>query len=98
MISLYFDIKLNLYSSTPQQLDTWFKAYRYAEALCGLNTKDVEKPTTDIEKKSLEGLQRGVFAKKDLKEGSLLDISDVYFAMPFVPVKYLVNLGLTEGL
>jgi len=79
------DIKLNLYSSTPQQLDAWFKAYRYAEALCGLNTKDVEKPTTDIEKQSLEGLQRGMFAKKDLEGGSLLDMNDVYFAMPFVP-------------
>jgi sialic acid synthase SpsE/D-lyxose ketol-isomerase len=79
------DIKLNLYSSTPKQLDAWFKAYRYAEALCGLNTKDVGKPTTDIEKQSLEGLQRGVFAKKDLEENVLLNMSDVYFAMPFVP-------------
>jgi sialic acid synthase SpsE/quercetin dioxygenase-like cupin family protein len=78
-------VTLNLYSSSPKQLDSWFKAYRYAEALCGLNTKHVEKPTTDVEKKSLEGLQRGVFAKKDIKKDTLLDINDVYFAMPFVP-------------
>ena len=78
------DIRLNLYSSTPQQLDVWFEAYRHAEALCGF-TKDMKKPTTDIEKQSLEGLQRGVFAKKDLEEGALLNMNDVYFAMPFVP-------------
>ena len=79
------NIKLNLYSSTPQQLDEWFKAYRYAEVLCGLKTDKIDRPFTDIEKKSLEGLQRGVFAKKELEEDALLTTNDVYFAMPFVP-------------
>jgi len=79
------DIKLNLYSSTPQQLDEWFKAYRYAVVLCGSKTDTIDRPVTDVEKKSLEGLQRGVFAKKELEEGALLTIDDVYFAMPFVP-------------
>jgi len=75
------DIKLNLYSSTPQQLDKWFKAYQYAEILCGSKT---DRPITDIERESLEGLQRGVFAKKEVKKGTLLTMDDVYFAMPFV--------------
>ena len=79
------DIKLNLYSSTPEQLDAWFKAYSYAKDLCGLNTKDLGKPTTDIEKKSLEGLQRGIFAKKKIPKNTLLTSDDVFFAMPFVP-------------
>ena len=76
------EIKLNLYSSTPEQLDKWFKAYKYAEILCGSST---DRPITNIEKESLDGLQRGIFAKKDLKKGSPLTPDGVYFAMPFVP-------------
>jgi sialic acid synthase SpsE/D-lyxose ketol-isomerase len=79
------DIKLNLYSSTPQQLDKWFEAYRHAEALCGPKTGKSDRPVTDVERESLEGLQRGVFAKKEVKKGTLLTIDDVYFAMPFIP-------------
>ena len=79
------DIKLNLYSSTPQQLDKWFEAYKYAVDLCGSKTDKSDRPITDVERESLEGLQRGVFAKKEVKKGALLSIDDVYFAMPFVP-------------
>jgi len=92
------DIKLNLYSSTPQQLDAWFSAYRYAETLCGLNTKEVARPITDIERKSLEGLQRGVFAKIDLEEGALLGVDDVYFAMPFVPGQISSESWIDNGI
>ena len=79
------DIKLNLYSSTPKQLDKWFGAYKYAMDLCGSKTDKSDRPITDVERESLEGLQRGVFAKKEVKKGALLSIDDVYFAMPFVP-------------
>ena len=79
------DVKLNLYSSTPQQLDKWFEAYKYAVDLCGSKIDGHDRPITDIERESLEGLQRGVFVKKEVKKGVLLSIDDVYFAMPFVP-------------
>jgi len=79
------DIKLNLYSSTPQQLDKWFESYRYAVDLCGPKTDGSDRPITNVEMESLEGLQRGVFAKKEVKKGALLTADDVYFAMPFVP-------------
>jgi sialic acid synthase SpsE/quercetin dioxygenase-like cupin family protein len=92
------DIKLNLYSSTPQQLDVWFEAYRHAEDLCGLNTKNVKKPTTDKERESLEGLQRGVFLKKEVKKGSLLSANDVYFAMPFVTGQISSESWIEEGI
>ena len=92
------NIKLNLYSSTPEQLDSWFKAYRHAEALCGLDTKNLERPCTDTEKQSLEGLQRGVFAKRDIEGGSLLEIDDVYFAMPFVPGQISSEYWLDKGI
>ena len=79
------EIKLNLYSSTPEQLDVWFGAYKHAQELCGLSSSNNEKPITDVERESLEGLQRGIFAKKDIDKGVQLTRKDVFFAMPFTP-------------
>ena len=79
------EIKLNLYSSTPEQLDVWFGAYKHAQELCGLSSTNNEKPITDVERESLEGLQRGIFAKKDIDKGVQLTRKDVFFAMPFTP-------------
>jgi sialic acid synthase SpsE/quercetin dioxygenase-like cupin family protein len=76
------EVKLNSYSSRPEQLDKWFEAYRYSEILCGSKT---DRPITKIEQDSLDSLQRGMFAKKDIDKGKLLSSNDVYFAMPFVP-------------
>ena len=76
------DIKLNLYSSTPDQLDKWFEAYLYAKVLCGSST---QRPITSIERESLEGLQRGMFVKKEIKNNTLISMEDIYFAMPYVP-------------
>ena len=75
------EVKLNAYSSRPEQLDKWFEAYRYSEILCG-SSKD--RPITLVEQESLDGLQRGMFAKHNIEKGKLLSLSDVYFAMPFV--------------
>ena len=74
------EIKLNAYSSTPAQLDSWFTAYQYAKDLCGLKNF---RPVTELEKQSLDDLQRGIFLKRDIKEGVTIDREDVYFAMPF---------------
>ena len=76
------DIKLNLYSSTPDQLDKWFEAFLYAKVLCG---SSIDRPITSIEKESLEGLQRGMFVKKEIKKNTLITLEDIYFAMPYVP-------------
>jgi len=75
------DNKLNLYSSTPSQLDKWFEAYYYAKTLCGSST---DRPITKIESESLQGLQRGIFVKKEIKKNTQLSLSDIYFAMPYV--------------
>jgi sialic acid synthase SpsE/quercetin dioxygenase-like cupin family protein len=92
------DIKLNLYSSTPEQLDKWFKAYLYAEDLCGHKSDGSDRPLTKIEKDSLEGLQRGVFAKRTIKKGTTLTIDDVYFAMPFVQGQISSELWSDDGI
>ena len=93
------DIKLNLYSSTPEQLDKWFKAFKYGQVLCGMkNNKGADRPVTDEEKVSLEGLQRGIFAKKELNKGKLLSEDDIYFAMPFVPGQLSSESWINKGI
>jgi N-acetylneuraminate synthase len=73
-------IKLNSYSSTPDQLDKWLEAYKHAATLCGIKNK---RPVTDLEKKSLDDLQRGIFLKRNVKKDAVLTRDDVYHAMPF---------------
>ncbi len=73
-------IKLNAYSSTPEQLDRWLEAYKYSEDLCG---NENERPITELEKKSLDDLQRGIFLKKNIKKNMTINSDDVYFAMPY---------------
>lgn len=74
-------IKLNAYSSTSQQVDTWLEAYHRAKALCGPKTRP---PASEVEQASLDGLRRGVFAKRLIKKGRELTRDLVYFAMPYV--------------
>ncbi len=73
-------IKLNAYSSTPEQLDKWIEAYKYAVELCGAS--DI-RPVTEIERESLNGLQRGIYVKKGIKPRSVITKDDIYFAMPY---------------
>jgi sialic acid synthase SpsE/mannose-6-phosphate isomerase-like protein (cupin superfamily) len=72
-------IKLNGYSSTPEQLDRWMAAYRHAQAICGSET---ERAVEAVEGDSLILLARGIFAKKPIKKGAVLKRDQVYFAMP----------------
>jgi N-acetylneuraminate synthase len=74
------DIKLNPYSGTPKQIDTWVKAALRAKAVCGAEERPV---SSEVEIEALATLQRGIFAKTDLKAGSKIERKDVYFAMPW---------------
>ncbi len=73
-------ITLNAYSSTPQHIDSWLEAYSRATILCGSMTRP---PTSDAEQASLDGLRRGVFARRPIKKGRELTRDLVYFAMPY---------------
>ncbi len=74
------EFKLNDYSSTPEQIDTWLKAYRQAQRICGELKRG---PALEEEIESLNALKRGVYARRPLKEGAEIERADVYFAMPF---------------
>ena len=73
------EIRLNGYSSTPEQLDCWMAAYRHAEAISGSAT---ERAVEAVERESLVLLTRGVYAAKAIRKGAALSRDKVYFAMP----------------
>jgi N-acetylneuraminate synthase len=72
-------IKLNAYSSTPEQIRRWLRAYKETVAACGAERRP---PVGHKEAESLRSLKRGVYAHKDIKKGTKLDRSVVFFAMP----------------
>lgn len=73
------EIKLNAYSSTPQQIEKWLAAYRNAVKSCG---PELYATSTKEEQQSLKSLMRGVYLKRDVKEGQLISRDDVFFAVP----------------
>ena len=47
---------------SPDQVDTWFKAFKKAEEMCGSSSKDSKRVITEKETKYLDELVRGVYA------------------------------------
>lgn len=75
-------IKLNAYSSTPEQLATWLKSYKTAVHICGI--EGAVSLDTSEERASLKTLMRGAYANRALKKGVTLKRNDVFFAMPLL--------------
>ena len=73
--------KLNKYSSHPEQIDNWIKAYRQAIETCG---GEEIAPAYPDEINSLNSLKRGVFTKREIKKGENIQREDVFFAMPLL--------------
>lgn len=69
------------YCSLPNQIDTWFKAFKATKDMCG-SSGITKRVPLKIEIEYLDGLVRGVYAKTDLAEGSILSDDDVYLAIP----------------
>lgn len=70
------------YNSLPHQVDTWFKAFRKAQEMCGAaGTQKRMPPAKEIE--YLNGLIRGIYARHPLKAGQRLVDGDVYLAIPW---------------
>jgi sialic acid synthase SpsE len=69
------------YCSVPEQIDTWFKAFQRAKRMCGApGTQKRLPPQKEIA--YLDALVRGVYAKRDLPVGHVLQDADVYLAVP----------------
>jgi sialic acid synthase SpsE len=69
------------YCSVPEQVDGWFKAFDRAKRMCGApGTQKRLPPQKEVN--YLDSLVRGVYAKRDLPVGHVLQDADVYLAIP----------------
>ncbi|HEY2643294.1 MAG TPA: N-acetylneuraminate synthase family protein [Galbitalea sp.] len=71
------------YCSLPEQVDTWFKAFNRAKAMCGGSGNSKRIPSQE-EITYLDGLVRGVYAKTDLPAGHALTDDDFFLAVPLL--------------
>jgi N-acetylneuraminate synthase len=78
-------VKVSPYCTLPHQADEWFKAWHKARAMCG-GSGTTKRIPNDRETTYLDALVRGVYAKRDLPAGHVLqheDLEDdVYLAVP----------------
>jgi sialic acid synthase SpsE len=69
------------YCSTPEQVAVWFRAFHKAKEMCGGSRAERRRlPAKEVE--YLDGLVRGVYAKRDLPVGHVLTDDDYYLAIP----------------
>lgn len=80
---------INAYSATPEQIKKWLDAAEEAIAMCGISGQ--RYAGTEKERQDLRGLQRGVFAKRDIKKGEKIDSSNTFFAIPNFESQLIAN-------
>jgi len=73
--------KIAAYSSLPHQVDEWYKAWQHAKLICGASGQSRIMPI-ERETDYLNSYIRGVYAKRDLREGDILTDQDIYLAIP----------------
>ena len=74
-------IPVSPYCSRPEQIDTWFRAWKDAKEMCGA-PGEAWKVSTRAEIDYLDALVRGVYAAHDIPAGQALRDEDVYLAIP----------------
>ena len=70
----YNDVPVASYCSLPEQVDTWFKAFHKSREMSG-GSSDSRRVIPVEEIKYLDALVRGIYSKRDLPEGHVLDSS-----------------------
>lgn len=78
-------VPVSSYCSTPENVDTWFKAYKKAIEMCG-GSSETRRVCARKEVEYLDALVRGVYAKADLPTGYVFSkdgfARDFYMAIP----------------
>jgi len=81
----YNGLEVSPYCSLPYQIDQWFKAHRKALEMCG-GSNSARRIIGKNERLYLDALVRGVYARRDLKEGYVFSSDkfddDFYLAVP----------------
>jgi sialic acid synthase SpsE len=78
-------VSVSPYCSQPHQIDAWFKAFKKAKEMCGGSTTE-RRFVPPKEANYLDGLVRGVYARRDLPVGYKIHhdsmTEDFYLAVP----------------
>lgn len=86
-------IKLNSYSTNPEQTRKWIESYKRAIDMHGS-----ENPSYNEEEQiHLDLIRRGVFAKRNIKKGQTIKNADVFYAFPLRP-KQVRSGEFVEGM
>lgn len=76
---------MQIYNSTSEQIDIWFKAYHKAIEMCG-GSPEQKRRNSEREIKYLDALVRGIYAKKDIPKGYVVKNEEFeeffYLAVP----------------
>lgn len=74
------DITLNSYSANPNQVREWLSSAREAYSACGVFNK--RYISSEKEQSDLAALKRGVFLKRNVEPGHVINQSDYFLAFP----------------
>ncbi len=69
------------YSSLPNQIDIWFKAFHKARQMCG-TARESRRIPIEKEVTYLDSYVRGVYARHDIEIGTNITEDDIYLAIP----------------
>jgi sialic acid synthase SpsE/quercetin dioxygenase-like cupin family protein len=70
--------KLNNYSITPNSFEKWYLQMKKTTEILGPDKKKIDTSETN----TLNKLNRGVYAKKNIIKGEILNDKNIYFAFP----------------
>ena len=76
-------VPVSSYCTKPEQADIWFRAFKKAREMCGGGANQ-RRVVPEGERRYLDALVRGVYAKRDLNIGDVLSRDDVYFSVPLL--------------
>ncbi|HEX6660353.1 MAG TPA: N-acetylneuraminate synthase family protein [Sphingomicrobium sp.] len=76
-------VPVSSYCTKPEQADIWFRAFKKAQEMCG-HSGAARREVPEGERRYLDALVRGVYAKRDLSAGEVLTREDVYFSVPLL--------------
>jgi len=77
------------YSATPEQTSNWLASARTAFQICG--HASTRPDASEKELSDLRRFKRGVFLKRDIKQGEVVSRDDVFYAFPCQEGQVLAN-------
>lgn len=70
----------NAYSSTPSELQNWLNSIEMTYKILG--NSEFEERVNEV--KSIKSLSRGAYAKEEIKKGSKIELTNIFYAFPLL--------------